>query len=113
MGPEDGRAKNPYDEKRAESAIRELLIALGEDPDREGLKDTPARVARAYAENMAGLYQSPRDSVSGDLKPVDGKYVVYQTDSGSGAKPPVAITVGRVLYSRSNSEAIRVTKPST
>ena len=61
MGPEDGRAKNPYDEKRAESAIRELLIALGEDPDREGLKDTPARVARAYAENMAGLYQSPRD----------------------------------------------------
>ena len=61
MGPEGGRAKRPYDEKRAEAAIRELLIALGEDPDREGLKDTPGRVARAYAENMAGLYQSPRD----------------------------------------------------
>ena len=68
MGPEDGRAKNPYDEKRAESAIRELLIALGEDPDREGLKDTPARVARAYAENMAGLYQSPRDVLTTDRK---------------------------------------------
>ena len=57
MGPEDGKAKTPYDAKRAEAAVRELLLALGEDPNREGLKDTPARVARAYAENMAGLYQ--------------------------------------------------------
>ena len=54
MDPEDGRAKRSFDEKRAEAAIRELLIALGEDPDREGLKDTPARVARAYAENKIG-----------------------------------------------------------
>lgn len=61
MGPEDGRAARPYDAKRAEAAIRELLLALGEDPEREGLKETPARVARAYAENMAGLYQSPKD----------------------------------------------------
>ncbi|WP_368733236.1 GTP cyclohydrolase I [Streptomyces alkaliphilus] len=35
-----------FDEKRAENAVRELLIAVGEDPDREGLRDTPARVAR-------------------------------------------------------------------
>ena len=55
MGPEGGRANHPYDAKRAEAAVRELLLALGEDPDREGLKDTPARVARAYAENFAGL----------------------------------------------------------
>ena len=61
MGPEGGRAKQPYDAKRAEAAVRELLLALGEDPDREGLQETPARVARAYAENFAGLYQSPRD----------------------------------------------------
>lgn len=61
MGPEGGRAKQPYDAKRAEAAVRELLLALGEDPEREGLKDTPARVARAYAENFAGLYQSPKD----------------------------------------------------
>ena len=46
---------------RAEAAIRELLIAIGEDPDREGLKETPARVARAYEENFAGLWQSPED----------------------------------------------------
>ena len=61
MGPEDGRAKHPYDEKRAEAAVRELLLAIGEDPTREGLADTPARVARAFKENFAGLYQSPKD----------------------------------------------------
>ncbi len=43
---------------RAEAAVRELLIAVGEDPDREGLRDTPARVARSYAEIFAGLAQS-------------------------------------------------------
>jgi GTP cyclohydrolase I len=57
----DGRAIHPYDEKRAERAIRELLSALGEDPDREGLKETPARVARALKENFEGLWQSPED----------------------------------------------------
>ncbi|MFE0510490.1 GTP cyclohydrolase I FolE [Streptomyces sp. NPDC058964] len=50
-----------FDEKRAENAVRELLIAVGEDPDREGLKDTPARVARAYRELLAGLRQEPED----------------------------------------------------
>ena len=48
-----------FDFARAEAAVRELLIAVGEDPDREGLHDTPARVARAYAEMFAGLYESP------------------------------------------------------
>lgn len=46
---------------RAEAAIRELLIAVGEDPDREGLRDTPARVARSYNELLAGLDQDPRE----------------------------------------------------
>ncbi|MDT0323005.1 MULTISPECIES: GTP cyclohydrolase I FolE [unclassified Streptomyces] len=50
-----------FDEKRAENAVRELLIAVGEDPDREGLRDTPARVARAYREIFAGLWQRPED----------------------------------------------------
>ncbi|GGS66488.1 GTP cyclohydrolase I FolE [Streptomyces griseoviridis] len=50
-----------FDEKRAENAVRELLIAVGEDPDREGLKETPARVARAYRELLAGLRQEPED----------------------------------------------------
>ncbi|MFI9112001.1 GTP cyclohydrolase I FolE [Streptomyces venezuelae] len=50
-----------FDEKRAEAAVRELLIAVGEDPDREGLRETPARVARAYRELFAGLWQTPED----------------------------------------------------
>ncbi len=49
----------PFDQPRAEAAIRELLIAVGEDPDRPGLVDTPARVARAYREMFAGLYVEP------------------------------------------------------
>ncbi|MEW1893070.1 GTP cyclohydrolase I FolE [Streptomyces sp. NPDC008163] len=50
-----------FDEKRAEAAVRELLLAVGEDPDREGLKETPGRVARAYKEIFAGLYQQAED----------------------------------------------------
>jgi GTP cyclohydrolase IA len=50
-----------FDEKRAENAVRELLLAVGEDPDREGLLETPARVARAYKEIFAGLRQRPED----------------------------------------------------
>jgi len=50
-----------FDEKRAENAVRELLIAVGEDPEREGLRETPARVARAYRELLAGLTQTPED----------------------------------------------------
>jgi GTP cyclohydrolase I len=50
-----------FDHDRAAAAIRELLFAIGEDPDREGLLETPARVARAYAELTAGLRQRPED----------------------------------------------------
>jgi GTP cyclohydrolase IA len=50
-----------FDHERAAAAVHELLIAMGEDPEREGLRDTPARVARAYAELTAGLRQSPSD----------------------------------------------------
>ncbi|PZS36139.1 MAG: GTP cyclohydrolase I FolE [Pseudonocardiales bacterium] len=46
---------------RAEAAVRELLIAVGEDPDRDGLKSTPARVARSYAEIFSGLFVNPDD----------------------------------------------------
>ncbi|MCT1882331.1 GTP cyclohydrolase I FolE [Corynebacterium sanguinis] len=50
-----------FDRDRAEAAVRELLIAVGEDPDREGLAETPARVARAYEEVFAGLHSEPTD----------------------------------------------------
>ena len=64
MGPNEGRAKAEFDQPRAERAITELLIALGEDPNRDGLRDTPARVARALKENFEGLWQDPRDVLS-------------------------------------------------
>ncbi|HTY71683.1 MAG TPA: GTP cyclohydrolase I FolE [Actinomycetes bacterium] len=51
----------PFDHERAERAVRELLLAIGEDPDRDGLRDTPARVARMYAEIFSGLRQEPED----------------------------------------------------
>jgi GTP cyclohydrolase I len=50
-----------FDHDRAAAAVRELLCAIGEDPDREGLKETPDRVARAYAELTAGLRQRAED----------------------------------------------------
>ena len=50
-----------FDRERAEAAVRELLIAVGEDPDLEGLADTPARVARAYEEVFSGLGTDPTE----------------------------------------------------
>jgi GTP cyclohydrolase I len=51
----------PIDQARIEKAVREILIAVGEDPDRDGLVDTPSRVARAYVEQFAGMRQRPED----------------------------------------------------
>jgi GTP cyclohydrolase I len=51
------------DRPRIEAAVREILLAVGEDPDREGLVETPARVARLYAEIFSGLHTDPRDLV--------------------------------------------------
>jgi GTP cyclohydrolase I len=48
---------------RIERAVREILAAVGEDPNREGLRETPARVARMYAELFRGLHQDPREHV--------------------------------------------------
>ncbi|WP_428514352.1 GTP cyclohydrolase I FolE [Pseudonocardia sp.] len=61
-GEHSRNGRPTMDRARAEAAVRELLLACGEDPDREGLRDTPARVARAYEEIFAGLYTDP-DSV--------------------------------------------------
>jgi GTP cyclohydrolase I len=57
-GPDTRR---PFDHDRVAAAVREILIGIGEDPDRNGLRDTPQRVARAYAEMFSGLHQEPED----------------------------------------------------
>jgi GTP cyclohydrolase IA len=65
LGPDSRPAPariRKFDQSRAEDAIRELLYAIGEDPEREGLRETPSRVARAYREMFSGLYTDP-DSV--------------------------------------------------
>jgi GTP cyclohydrolase I len=49
------------DQPRIEAAVREILLAVGEDPDREGLRETPTRVARLYAEVCSGLHTDPRE----------------------------------------------------
>ncbi len=61
-GPDSSTATSrtrEFDQPRVEAAIRELLYGIGEDPDRDGLRDTPSRVARAYREMFAGLYTDP------------------------------------------------------
>ena len=55
----DDRPLRPFDAVAAERAVTDLLIAIGEDPERDGLRETPARVARAYAEMFRGLHMTP------------------------------------------------------
>src|SRR5271155_3847432 len=57
----NGFKKKAVDHHRIEAAVREILLAVGEDPDREGLKETPARVARMYAELFSGLKHDARE----------------------------------------------------
>jgi GTP cyclohydrolase I len=59
--PGQGDAAAGMDLGRIERAVREILIAIGEDPQRDGLRDTPNRVARAYAEQFSGMRQRPAD----------------------------------------------------
>lgn len=54
----------PVDLPRIEAAVREILAAVGEDPERDGLQETPARVARSYAEVFSGLGQDPAQLLS-------------------------------------------------
>lgn len=59
-----GEVTDQVDLARIQRAVREILFAVGEDPDREGLRDTPDRVARMYAEVFRGLHQDPRTHLS-------------------------------------------------
>ncbi len=55
------KGKTSVDSKRIEKAVSEILLAVGEDPEREGLKETPERVARMYAELLAGMHEDPKE----------------------------------------------------
>ncbi|MDQ1700922.1 MAG: cyclohydrolase [Frankiaceae bacterium] len=60
----DNPAVGGVDQPRIEAAVREILVAIGEDPDRDGLQQTPARVARAYAEMFSGIGRDPHEVLS-------------------------------------------------
>ena len=59
FAPVDRHGPAPVDRVRIERAVREILLAVGEDPDRDGLRDTPRRVAKAYSEVFGGLREDP------------------------------------------------------
>ncbi len=62
--PMDKMRTTPVDQTRLTAAVRELLFALGEDPDRDGLQATPSRVARMYAEVVSGMEEDPAAHLS-------------------------------------------------
>ena len=55
------------DKDKIKRAVRDILEAIGEDPDREGLLDTPDRVARMYEEIYSGIHQDPREHLKGNI----------------------------------------------
>ena len=57
----DPSQRPSFDDKKIENAVREIIIGIGEDPDRDGLQDTPKRVAKAYKQLFSGLYERPED----------------------------------------------------
>lgn len=68
------------DHAAIEQAVRQILTAVGEDPDREGLQETPARVARSYAETLAGLHQDPAEIVETVFDEDDHHEIVMVSD---------------------------------
>ena len=60
LGLPDDEPSQGVDHERIRRAVREILLAVGEDPDREGLRETPARIGRMYAEMFSGIHEDPR-----------------------------------------------------
>ena len=112
-----------FDHARIERAVREILIGIGEDPDRDGLRDTPARVARAYAEQFAGLRQTPEEVLTTVFDADHEEMVlvkdieVYSTcvpskqtvNAVGGRKRAADVTVGDELYTLVRGEVARTT----
>jgi hypothetical protein len=75
-----------FDLPRIERAVREILVAIGEDPERDGLRDTPARVARAYAEQFAGLRQRPADVLTTVFDAGHDEMVIVNSSRSSASR---------------------------
>lgn len=126
--PTSDNGRPVFDQARAEAAVRELLIACGENPGREGLRETPARVARAYREIFAGLYIDP-DSVLAKTFDESHEELVLVTDipmystcvpskqhvnAVGGSKPACEVRLGDQLWTlvEGRAEPTTVTKIS-
>lgn len=85
------------DTARIERAVREILSAIGEDPEREGLMDTPARVARSYQELFAGLHQDPAEHLARVFKEeTDDLVIVRDIEFASMCEHHLLPFMGRV-----------------
>lgn len=112
-----------FDQARAEKAVRELLLAIGENPDREGLQGTPARVARSYEEMFAGLYVDPESVLDRTFNEAHEEMVLVtdiplysfcvpskQTvNAVGGAKPARDVRVGDQLWTLAHGHAEETT----
>src|SRR5262249_32652180 len=88
--------RDPVDHKRIQAAVREILLAVGEDPDREGLRDTPARVARMYSELFSGLHREASDVLGKTFQQkYDEMVVVKDIDFSSMCEHPLLPFIGK------------------
>ncbi len=78
MARERPPVDTPMDLPRIEKAVREILEAIGEDPDRDGLRDTPERVARMYAEICSGLHEDPAEHLTATFDASHDEMVVVR-----------------------------------
>lgn len=101
------------DKERIENAVREILIAVGEDPNREGLKETPRRVANMYEEMFAGLSQDPKQHLKlFDEKSNDEMVIVRDIPFSSMCEHHLLPFVGKahIAYIPSNNKIIGLSK---
>ena len=101
------------DKEKIEKAVREILIAVGEDPNRAGLKETPRRVAKMYEEMFAGLSQDPRQHLKlFDEKSNDEMVIVRDIPFSSMCEHHLLPFVGKahIAYIPSNNKIIGLSK---
>jgi GTP cyclohydrolase I len=101
------------DHPRIERAVREILLAIGEDPDREGLAETPARVARSYAEIFAGLRQDPAEHLARVFpEQTDELVIVRDIDFSSMCEHHLLPFMGRVhvAYEPNGQQVVGLSK---
>ena len=94
-----------FDEARIEKAVREILSAVGEDLNRDGLKNTPARVARMYSELLAGMSENPDAHLARTLTLVAGTNTIraYAVDLGANLS-----TTNTVSFVSSNTFTLQL-----